>query len=70
MLELPVLISVLGSCVCALLASRKHRNTYAWAVFGLLFPVIGVVWLLRLKPRAFMSHVMRTAKAPVWAPAV
>ena len=38
-----LVVSLLGSLICSVIAASKNRNTGGWAVLALLLPVISIL---------------------------
>lgn len=44
-------LRVIGAIYCAQKADKLKRNSGGWAIFGLAFPIIAMIWINRLKTK-------------------
>jgi hypothetical protein len=42
-------LRIFGVVYCAQKADKLNRSTGGWAVFGLFFPIIAIIWISNLK---------------------
>ncbi len=42
-------LRIFGGIYCAQKADKLNRSTGGWAVFGLFFPIIAIIWISNLK---------------------
>jgi len=42
-------LRIFGGIFCAQKAAKLNRSTGGWAVFGLFFPIIAMIWISSLK---------------------
>jgi hypothetical protein len=45
-----ILIRVIGTIVCSNRAKELNRSSSGWGTFGLVLPVIAMIWIYCLKP--------------------
>lgn len=42
-------LRIFGGVYCAQKADKLNRSTGGWAIFGLFFPLIAIIWIRNLK---------------------
>jgi hypothetical protein len=42
-------LRIVGAIYCAQKADKLNRSTGGWAIFGLFFPIIAMIWISSLK---------------------
>ena len=42
-------LRIIGAVYCAQRADKLYRSAGGWAVFGLFFPIIAMIWISNLK---------------------
>lgn len=45
-----IVIRVIGAMVCSNRAKELNRSASGWGTFGMVFPVIAMIWIYCLKP--------------------
>lgn len=50
-----LLIRLVGVIVCVRKAKKLNRNLFGWGVFGLISPIIAMIWVHNIKPKKPME---------------
>jgi hypothetical protein len=46
-----IVIRIVAAVFCANRATKLNRSSGGWAFFGLVFPIIAMIWINCLKPK-------------------
>ena len=55
-------LRVVGGVYCAQKAAKLNRSAGGWAIFGLFFPIIAMIWISNLKTNITWHGNIHTVK--------